>query len=82
MAAYAAKWGRETDALRRIAMTVDLCHTMTPFRILIASFLGYSCVRLANREDLSYAEAWETFRRGEERIRRTPLGLVLPHPRG
>jgi len=55
---------------------------MTPFRILIASFLGYSCLRLAKREDLSYAEAWETFRRGDDRIRRTPLGLVLPHPRG
>ena len=63
-------------------MTVDLYHTMTPFRILIASFLGYSCLRLAKREDLSYAEAWETFRRGDNRIRRTRLGLVLPHPRG
>ena len=81
LAAYAATWGRETDALRRIAMTVDLSQSMTPFRILIASFLGYSCLRLAKREDLSYAEAWETFRRGEDRIRRTPLGLVLPDPR-
>ena len=63
-------------------MTVDLSQTMTPFRILIASFLGYSCLRHANREDLRYAEAWENFRRCEDRIRRTPLGLVLPHPRG
>jgi len=82
LAAYAVTWGRERDPLRRIAMAVDLCQTITPFRILIASFLGYSCSRLANREDLSYAEAWETFRRGEERIRRTSLGLVLLHPRG
>ena len=82
LAAYAATWGRETDALRRIAMTVDLSQTMTPFRILMASFLGYSGLRLAKREDLSYAEAWETFRRGEDRIRCTPLGLVLPRRRG
>jgi hypothetical protein len=82
LAAYAATWGRETNALRRIAMTVDLSQPMTPFRILMASFLGYSGLRLAKREDLSYAEAWETFRRGEERIRRTPLGLLLPHRRG
>jgi hypothetical protein len=78
LAAYAATWGLETDALRQIAMTVDLSHTMTPFRILMASFVGYSGLTLAKREDLSYAEAWETFPRGEDRIRRTPLGLLLP----
>jgi hypothetical protein len=55
---------------------------MTPFRILMASFLGYSGLRLAKREDLSYAEAWETFRRSEDRIRCTPLGLMLPRQRG
>jgi hypothetical protein len=55
---------------------------MTPFRILMASFLGYSGLRLAKREDLSYAEAWESFRRGEDRIRCTPLGLLLPHRPG
>jgi kynurenine 3-monooxygenase len=82
LAAYAATWGRETDALRRIAMTVDLSQPMTPFRILMASFLGYSGLRLAKREDLSYAEAWETFRRGEDRIRCTPLGLMLPRQQG
>lgn len=81
LTAYAATWGRETDALRRIAMTVDLSQTMTPFRILLASFLGYSCLSLAKREDLTYADAWETFRQGEDRIRRTPLGLVLPRGR-
>ncbi len=63
-------------------MTVDLSQPMTPFRILMASFLGYSGLRLAKREDLSYAEAWETFRRGEDRIRCTPLGLMLPRERG
>jgi hypothetical protein len=29
----------------------------------------------------SAAEAWETFRRGEDRIRCTPLGLMLPRQR-
>ena len=48
----------------------------------MASFLGYSGLRLAKREDFSYAAAWETFRRGEDRIRCTPLALMLPRQRG
>jgi len=78
LSAYASTWGRETDALRRIAMTVDLSQAMTPFRVLLASFAGYSALTLAKREDLSYAEAWERFCRGEDRVRRTPLGWFLP----
>jgi 2-polyprenyl-6-methoxyphenol hydroxylase-like FAD-dependent oxidoreductase len=78
LSAYASTWGRETDALRRIAMTVDLSQVMTPFRVLLASFAGYSALTLAKREDLSYAEAWERFCRGEDRVRRTPLGWFLP----
>jgi hypothetical protein len=58
----------------RIASRGDVAGELRRFDLVV----GYSGLGLANREDLSYVGAWETFRCGEDRIRRTPLGLMLP----
>ena len=70
---FNAQWEKETDALRKIAMTVDPSKSSSIRRLLLASLLGYSAVALSKKDTLSYQQAWQKFQEGEDRVRLTPL---------
>ena len=75
---FLARWTPEADALREIALTVDLSKSYTSKRLLLASVLGYSGVANAKKEELSYQEAWIQFRTWERRLRYSPLRWLIP----
>ena len=75
---FLARWTPEADALRKIALTVDLSKDHTAKRLLLASALGYSGVTNAKKEELSYEQAWMTFQAWERRLRYTPLRWLIP----
>jgi len=75
---FLARWTPEADALRKIALTVDLSKSYTSKRLLLAEALGYSGVANAKKEELSYQQAWMTFRAWEKRLRFTPLRWLIP----
>jgi len=75
---FLARWTPETDALREIALTVDLSKNYTSKRLLLAEVLGYSGVANAKKEELSYQQAWGRFRKWEQRLRFTPLRWLIP----
>jgi 2-polyprenyl-6-methoxyphenol hydroxylase-like FAD-dependent oxidoreductase len=67
---FLARWTPEADALREIALTSK--------RLLLAGALGYSGVANAKKEELSYQQAWMTFRTWERRLRFSPLRWLIP----
>ena len=75
---FLARWTPEADALREIALTVDLSKSYTSKRLLLAGALGYSGVANAKKEALSYQQAWMIFRTWERRLRFTPLRWLIP----
>ena len=75
---FLARWTPEADALREIALTVDLSKSYTSKRLLLAGVLGYSGVANAKKEELSYQEAWTKFRSWERRLRYSPLRWLIP----
>jgi len=75
---FLARWAPETDALREIALTVDLSKHHTAKRLLLAGLLGYSGIANAKKEELSYQQAWRTFQSWERRLRCTPLRWLIP----
>jgi len=75
---FLARWTPEADALREIALTVDLSKSYTSKRLLLAGALGYSGVANAKKEGLSYQEAWIQFRTWERRLRYSPLRWLIP----
>jgi hypothetical protein len=75
---FLAQWMPETDALREIALTVDLSKNYTSKRLLLAAALGYSGVANAKKEELSYQQAWMKFRTWEQRLRFSPLRWLIP----
>jgi hypothetical protein len=75
---FLARWTPEADALREIALTVDLSKSYTSKRLLLAGALGYSGVANAKKEELSYQQAWMTFRTWERRLRFSPLRWLIP----
>ena len=75
---FLARWTPEADALREIALTVDLSKSYTSKRLLIAGVLGYSGVANAKKEELSYQQAWTRFRTWERRLRYSPLRWFIP----
>jgi 2-polyprenyl-6-methoxyphenol hydroxylase-like FAD-dependent oxidoreductase len=75
---FLARWTPEADALREIALTVDLSKSYTSKRLLLAGVLGYSGVANAKKEALSYQQAWMRFRTWERRLRLTPLRWLIP----
>jgi 2-polyprenyl-6-methoxyphenol hydroxylase-like FAD-dependent oxidoreductase len=75
---FLARWTPETDALREIALTVDLSKHHTAKRLLLAGMLGYSGVANAKKEELSYQQAWKIFNTWERRLRYTPLRWLIP----
>jgi hypothetical protein len=75
---FLERWTPEADALREIALTVDLSKSYTSKRLLLAGVLGYSGVANAKKEALSYKQAWTTFRTWERRLRLTPLRWLIP----
>jgi len=75
---FLARWTPEADALREIALTVDLSKSYTSKRLLIAGALGYSGIANAKKEELSYQQAWNRFRTWEQRLRFTPLRWLIP----
>ena len=54
---FLTRWTPEADALREIALTVDLSKSYTSKRLLLAAALGYSGVANAKKEELSYQQA-------------------------
>ena len=74
---FLARWTPEADALREIALTVDLSKSCTSKRLLLAEALGYSGVANAKKEELSYQQAWMRFRTWEQRLRFTPLRWLI-----
>jgi hypothetical protein len=75
---FLARWTPETDALRKIALTVDLSKHNTTKRLLLAGVLGYSGIANAKKEELSYQQAWKKFHAWERRLRYTPLRWLVP----
>ena len=75
---FLTRWTPEADALREIALTVDLSKNYTSKRLLLAGMLGYSGVANAKKEELSYQEAWTKFRSWERRLRYSPLRWLIP----
>ena len=75
---FLARWTPEADALREIALTVDLSKSYTSKRLLLAGALGYSGIANAKKEELSYQQAWGRFRKWEKRLRFTPLRWLIP----
>jgi len=75
---FLARWAPETDALRKIALTVDLSKHNTTKRLLLAGMLGYSGIANAKKEELSYQQAWKKFYAWERRLRYTPLRWLIP----
>ena len=75
---FLTRWTPEADALREIALTVDLSKSYTSKRLLLAGALGYSGVANAKKEALSYQQAWMIFRTWERRLRFTPLRWLIP----
>jgi len=75
---FLTRWTPEADALREIALTVDLSKNYTSKRLLLAGVLGYSGVANAKKEELSYQEAWTKFRSWERRLRYSPLRWLIP----
>ena len=75
---FLTRWTPEADALREIALTVDLSKNYTSKRLLLAGMLGYSGVANAKKEELSYQEAWIKFRSWERRLRYSPLRWLIP----
>jgi len=75
---FLARWTPEADALREIALTVDLSKSYTSKRLLLAGALGYSGVANAKKGELSYQQAWMRFRTWEQRLRFTPLRWLIP----
>ena len=75
---FLARWTPETDALRKIALTVDLSKHNTTKRLLLAGMLGYSGIANAKKEELSYQQAWNKFHAWERRLRYTPLRWLIP----
>jgi len=75
---FLARWTPEADALREIALTVDLSKSYTSKRLLLAGALGYSGIANAKKEELSYQQAWIRFRTWEQRLRFTPLRWLIP----
>jgi len=74
---FIERWEKETDALRQIAMTVDLSKSYSVRRLLLASLLGYSAVAMSKQGSLSYQQAWQNFQEGERKVRLTPLRWLI-----
>ena len=73
-----ANWPTLEPHATEIALTVDLSKSYTSKRLLLAGALGYSGVANAKKEELSYQQAWMTFRTWERRLRFSPLRWLIP----
>eukprot|EP00455_Lapot_gusevi_P014908 TRINITY_DN1750_c0_g1_i2.p1 TRINITY_DN1750_c0_g1~~TRINITY_DN1750_c0_g1_i2.p1 ORF type:complete len:317 (-),score=75.41 TRINITY_DN1750_c0_g1_i2:184-1104(-) len=65
VAEFTLKWKPESDALRNVALGMDLSRWWTFPRQWTALLLGYSGLQSCKRSDLSYQQVYARFRRGE-----------------